>query len=202
VASPADPRCGLPGPVMATHASRSRGQGRTKRGVRPAHGPPPTVEMIAKRLPETCWYRRPGSEGTPGPIVSELPTRQAIRGREGRPDRAVRLGGKRTAGAEPSHWDYLSNAPLRPRRPTFVWLSSVRWALEQRFEEAKPALGREPYDGRKSPGWYPHLRRCMRAPVFLWHVPVCWGEKSTGLAPLPDADVSGRGPPLTPVDDG
>ena len=117
------------------------------------------------------------------------------------PDRAVWLVLKRTVGAEPSSWYYLSNAPLSTRLPTFVWLSRVRWAIEQRFEEAKTELGMDPYEGRKYPGWYPHMLLCMLAHFFLWHVKIHFGEKSTGLEPLPDADVSGSGPPLTPVDD-
>jgi SRSO17 transposase len=186
---------------MEPHAYRSRGKARTKRVVRPADGPPPTVEMIAKRLPETCWYRRTVSEGTQGPIVYEFTTRQVTLCREGMPDRAVWLVLKRTVGAEPSSWYYLSNAPLSTRLPTFVWLSRVRWAIEQSFEEAKTALGMDPYEGRKYPGWYPHMLLCMLAHFFLWHVKIRFGEQSTGLEPLPDADVRGSGPPRTPVYD-
>jgi SRSO17 transposase len=201
VATPADTRCWLHGPVMETHAYRYRGKARTKRVVRPADGHPPTVEMIAKRLPETFWYRRTVSEGTQGPIVYEFTKRQVTLCREGMPDRAVWLVLKRTVGAEPSYWYYISNAPLSTRLPTFVWLSSVRWAIEQSFEEAKTELGMDHYEVRKHPGWYHHMLLCMLAHFFLWHVKIRLGEKSTGLDPLPDADVSGSGPPLTPVYD-
>jgi SRSO17 transposase len=101
VAIPADTRCWLHGPVMQTHSYRYRGKPRTKRMVTPKDSHPPTVEMIAKRLPETCWYRRTVSEGTKGPIVYEFTKRQVTLCREGRPDRAVWLVLKRTVGAEP-----------------------------------------------------------------------------------------------------
>jgi hypothetical protein len=44
---------------------------------------------------------------------------------------------QRTLGAEPTSWSYISHAlgstPLR----VFVWLSGVRWAIEQGCEEPK-----------------------------------------------------------------
>jgi SRSO17 transposase len=202
VAIPADTRCGLHGPVMETHAYRDRGQARTTRMVTPEDSHPPTVERIAKRLPETCWSRRTVSEGTKGPIVYECSKRQVTRCREGMPDRAVWLVLKRTVGAEPSSWSSLSNAPLRTRLPTLVWLSSVRWAIEQSFEEAKSEPGMDHDEGRKHPGWHHHLLICMLAHFFLWHVNIRLGEKSTGLDPVPDADVIGSGLTVTPVYDG
>jgi SRSO17 transposase len=158
--------------------------------------------MIAKRLPETCWYRRTVSEGTKGPIVYEFTKRQVTLCREGRPDRAVWLVLKRTVGAEPLYWYYISNAPLSTRLPTFVWLSSVRWAIEQCFEEAKTELGMDHYEVRKHPGWHHHMLICMLAHFFLWHVKIRLGEKSTGLDPVPDADIIGSRLTVTPVSDG
>ena len=199
VAIPADTRCWLHGPVMQTHSYRYRGKPRTKRIVTPKDSHPPTVEMIAKRLPETCWYRRTVSEGTKGPIVYEFTKRQVTLCREGRPDRAVWLVLKRTVGAEPSYWYYISNAPLSTRLPTFVWLSGVRWAIEQGFEEAKTELGMDHYEVRKHPGWQHHMLICMLAHFFLWHVKIRLGGKSPGLDPSPDTEVIGGGPPVTEV---
>jgi SRSO17 transposase len=201
VGIPADTRCWLNGPVMETHSYRYRGKARTKRVVTPKDSHPPTVEMIAKRLPETCWYRRTVSEGTKGPIIYEFTKRQVTLCHEGMPDRAVWLVLKRTVGAEPSYSYYISNAPLSTRLPTFVWLSSVRWAIEQSFEEAKTELGMDHYEVRKHPGWHHHMLICMLAHFFLWHVKIRLGEKSTSLDPVPDADVIGSGLTVTPVYD-
>jgi hypothetical protein len=187
---------------MAPHAYRSRGEERTKRIVSPKDSHPPTVEVIAKRLPETCWYRRAVSEGTTGPIVYEFTTRQVTLCREGRPDRAVWLVLKRTVGAEPLYRYYISNAPRSTRLPTFVWLSGGRWAREQCFEEAKTEPGMDHYAVRKPPGWQHHRLICMLAHFFLWPVNIRLGEKSTGVDPVPATDVSGSGLTVTPVDDG
>jgi SRSO17 transposase len=202
VAIPADTRGWLHGPVMATHSYRYRGNARTKRSVTPKDSHPPTVEMSAKRLPETGWYRRTVSEGTKGPIVSDVTKRQGTLCREGRPDRAVWLVLTRTVGAAPWYWYSISNAPLSTRVPTFVWWSRVRWAIEQCFEEAKTELGMDHDEVRKHPGWHHHMLICRLAHFFLWHVNSRLGEKSTGLDPVPDADVIGSGLTVTPVYEG
>jgi SRSO17 transposase len=202
VAIPADTRGWLHGPVMATHSYRDRGKARTKRIVTSKDSHPPTVEMIAKRLPKPCWYRRTVAEGTTGPIVYELTKRQVTRCREGRPERAVGLVLTRTVGATPLSWSSLSNAPLSTRLPTFVWLSSVRWAIEPCFEEAKTERGMEHDDVRKHPGWHHHRLICMLAHFVLWPVNIRLGEQSTGLDPVPDADAIGSRLTRTPVDEG
>jgi hypothetical protein len=40
-------------------------------------------------------------------------------------------------GAAPSYTYAISNAPASTPLRTFVWLSGVRWAVEQCFEEGK-----------------------------------------------------------------
>jgi SRSO17 transposase len=108
---------------------------------------------------------------------------------------------KRTLGEQPSYWYYISNAPLSTRLPTFVWLSGVRWAIEQCYEEAKTELGMDHYEVRKYPGWQHHMLICMLAHFVLWHIKIRLEEKSPGLDPPPDADVIGDGLTATEVYD-
>jgi len=86
---------------------------------------------------------------------------------------------KRTLGAERKYTYYISNAPVSAGLRLFVWLSGVRWAIEQCFEEAKDELGMDHYEVRKFPGWNHHMLTCMLAHFFLWHLNVRLGEKST-----------------------
>jgi len=60
--------------------------------------------------------------------------------KEGQPATAVWLLIKRTLGAHPRYWYYLSTAPLSAPLRLLVWLSGVRWAIEQCFEETKTEL--------------------------------------------------------------
>jgi hypothetical protein len=44
---------------------------------------------------------------------------------------------------------YIRNAPVSVRLKLFVWLSGVRWAIEQCFEEAKSEPGVDHYVVRR-----------------------------------------------------
>src|SRR5947207_1619931 len=88
---------------------------------------------------------------------------------------STRIG--RTSFAPP-YWYDLSNAPESTTLRLFVWLSGVRWAIEQGFEETKTELGMAHYEGRKYPGWYHHILTCMLAHFFLWHLKMRLGKKS------------------------
>jgi SRSO17 transposase len=60
-----------------------------------------------------------------------------------------------------------------------MWLSGLRWSIEQCFEEAKSELGLDQYEVRKFPGWHHHILTCMLAHFFLWHLKIRMGIKST-----------------------
>jgi SRSO17 transposase len=179
VSIPADTRCWLPGPVMATKSYPSQGQRRTKRVVAATAKEPLAVEAVAKSLHDCFWYRRHVSEGTKGPIEYEFTKRQVTLCRNGLPTKTVWLVIKRTMGVPPSSWYYISNAPVSTRLPLFVWLSGLRWAIEQCFAEAKTELGMDQYEVRKYPGWHHHMLTTMLAHFFLWHLQIRLGKKST-----------------------
>ena len=71
------------------------------------------------------------------------------------------------------------STPLR----VFVWLSGVRWAIEQGFEETKTELGMAHYELRKYTGWHHHMLTCMLAHFFLWHF-VQWTQQRNHVAYL------------------
>jgi SRSO17 transposase len=179
VSIPADTRCWLQGPVMATKQYTYKGERRTKRVVAATAKEPIAVEALAKSLHNCFWYQRKVSEGTKGPIQYEFTKRQVTLCGNGLPARTVWLVMKRTLGTKPSYWYYISNAPLSARLPMFVWLSGLRWAIEQCFEEAKTELGMDQYEVRKYPGWHHHMLTTMLAHFFLWHLQIRLGKKST-----------------------
>jgi SRSO17 transposase len=84
------------------------------------------------------------------------------------------------------------SVPLR----LLVWLSGVRWAIEQCFEETKTELGMDHYEVRKYPGWQHHMLTCMLAHFFLWHLQIRLEKKSTSAYGVTSAAVIGGG--LTP----
>ncbi len=96
-----------------------------------------------------------------GPIEYEFSKRRVILSKDGLPDRTDWLIIKRTIGDNPEYSYYISNAPLSTRLKTFVWLSGLRWAIEQCFEETKSELGMDHYEVRKYRGWNHHILTCI-----------------------------------------
>jgi SRSO17 transposase len=178
LAIPAETRCWLQPLATKRHTYRYRGEERTRRVVATAHPPPRSVEDLAHEIGTTFWYRRTVSEGTKGPIEYEFTRKQVTLCKDEQPAQTVWLIIKRTCGEQPVSSYYISNAPVSTPLSLFVWLSGVRWAIEQCFEETKTELGMAHYELRKFAGWHHHMLTCMLAHFFLWHVKIRLGEKS------------------------
>src|SRR5262244_1829627 len=190
VSIPAETRCWLQRPLTTEKTYTYKGEGRAKRVVAPATQAPVTVEALAQSFASSCWYRRTVSEGTKGPIVYEFARKRVTLSKEGLPDRTGWLVSKRTLGASPTYSYYFSNAPASTPLRLFVWLSGVRWAIEQGFEETKTELGMAHYEVRKYPGWHHHILTCMLAHFFLWHLQIRLGKNSPGADGVTGADLA------------
>jgi SRSO17 transposase len=179
VSVPKDTLCWLKRPITITKEYRWRGERRTKRVLVDPNSKPLAVEDIAKNTNDYFWYRRKVSEGTKGPIVYEFTRRRVILSAAGLPKKTVWLLIRRTLGDNPQYSYFISNAPASTRLKTLVWLSGLRWAIEQCFQETKTELGMDHYEVRKFPGWHHHIMTCMLAHFFLWHLKIRMGKKST-----------------------
>jgi SRSO17 transposase len=198
VAIPAETRCWLQAPRTTDKTYTYKGAVCVKRVVVGPVQEPCTVAVLAARLPASNWYRRQVSEGTKGPIVYEFARQRVTLCKEGLPERTVWLVIKRTLGAAPLSSYYISNAPASTPLRTFVWLSGVRWAVEQCFEEGKTELGMAHYEVRKYPGWHHHILTTMLAHFFLWHLKLRLGKKSPSADGVTAADRIGCS--ATPAD--
>jgi len=178
VAIPGETRCWLQRPRTEDKTYLYKGQKRSKQRVVDAALPACPVATLAANLPASSWYRRKVSEGTKGPIEYAFARQRVTLCKEGLPERTVWLVIKRTLGTTPAYSYYISNAPVSTPWRTVVWLSGVRWAIEQCFEEGKTALGMAHYEVRKYPGWHHHMLTTMLAHFFLWHLKLRLGKKS------------------------
>ena len=179
VSVPKDTRCWLKRPMTITKSYRWGGKIRTKTALVDPDSKPLSVEELAQNINDYFWYRRQVSEGTKGPIVYEFTRRQVIVSEDGLPQKSVWLLIRRTLGDDPKYCYFISNASSSTRLKTLVWLSGLRWAIEQCFEEAKTELGMDHYEVRKFKGWQHHMLTCMLAHFFLWHLKIRMGKKST-----------------------
>jgi SRSO17 transposase len=180
VALPRDTLCWMQDPAIKEKTYRYAGEERKKRVVAETENKPISFAKLAKRTNNYFWYRRTVSEGTKGPITYEFMKKRVVLALDGKPTRSVWLIVRRPIGGGTDTYSYfISNAAQSTRLKTFVWLSGIRWAIEQCFEEAKTDLGMDHYEVRKYPGWRHHMITCMLAHFFLWHMRIRLGEKST-----------------------
>jgi SRSO17 transposase len=173
-----DMLCWLKRPMSFTKTYRWGGKVRTKTILADPESKPLSVETLAKNINDYFWYRRQVSEGTKGPIVYEFTRRRIILSAAGLPRKTVWLLIRRTLGDDTQYSFFISNASSSVRLKTLVWLSGMRWAIEQCFEETKTELGMDHYEVRKFTGWHHHILTCMLAHFFLWHLKIRLGKKS------------------------
>ncbi len=145
-----------------------------------------SAEEFALGLRSFFWYRRKVSEGAKGPITYEFAKRRVFLVHPGGGYREVWLVARRSLGADPEYAYYISNAPDYAQLPLFVWLSGLRWAIEQCFGENKTELGMDHYEVRKYWGWDHHMRVCMLTHFFLIHLAIRLEKKITQRYSVPD----------------
>lgn len=179
VSVPKDTACWLKRPMTIAKQYRWGGKTRTKTVLADPDSKPLSVQTLGRNINDYFWYRRQVSEGTKGPIVYEFTRRRIILSAAGLPKKTVWLLIRRTLSDDPKYSYFISNASSSTRLKTLVWLSGLRWAIEQCFEESKTELGMHHYEVRKFPGWHHHMLTCMLAHFFLWHLKIRLGEKST-----------------------
>ena len=88
VATPADTRGWLHPLATTTHTYTYQGQHQAKRGA-VTDTPPGTIAALARAIPAPCWYRRPGSEGTTGPMTYAFARKRIRWCKDGHPTTAV-----------------------------------------------------------------------------------------------------------------
>jgi len=176
---PEDTLCWVKNPCTITKTYKYNGKVRTKKNLSGQTKDPISVKTFANGINDFFWYRRKVSEGTKGPIEYEFTKRRVVLSHKGLPKKTIWLLIRRTLDKEPQYSYFISNAPVSVRLPTLVWLSGLRWSVEQCFEETKTELGMDQYEVRKFPGWHHHILTCMLGHYFLWHLKIRLGKKST-----------------------
>jgi len=176
---PKNTLCWLKHPGAITKQYQYGGKSLTKKVLSDHAKDPIALSTVAESISRFFWYRKTVSEGTKGPIVYEFTKRQIVLAQDGLPKKVIWLLVRRTIGDDPVYSFYLSNSPASVRLNTLVWLSGLRWSIEQCFEETKTELGMDHYEVRKFPGWHHHMLTSMLAHFFLWHLKIRLGKKST-----------------------
>lgn len=180
-----DTLCWLKQPRTIEKTYKYRDELKTQKKLVAGEKRPIQVKELAKNTDDFFWYQRTISEGSKGPIKYEFTKRRVHLSKDGVPEKCVWLIMKRTLGDKPDYSYYISNASTSARLPLFVWLSGLRWAVEQSFEETKSELGMDHYEVRKFKGWHHHILVCMLSHFFLWHLKIKLEKKSTSYYFIP-----------------
>jgi len=141
VQMPEDTLCWYKQPTVIEKTYKYRGQKQTKKVLSEKAKKPISFKELANGINNFFWYRRKVSEGTKGPIEYEFTKRSIVLSNNGLPQKTVWLLIRRTLDKEPVYSFYISNAPRSARLNFFVWLSGLRWSIEQCFRETKTELG-------------------------------------------------------------
>lgn len=145
------------------------------KGGRPFRHPRPSVEPIPVRAialdPLIPWERRSLGEGAKGPILSEIKCIRCVFC-----DGSVEHGDYMNPG--PDIWVYIrkhedgtlkyfiSNASADTPTSILDRLATMRWSIEQCFQECKSYLGMTHYESRTYAGWHRHMLMVMIAHLF------------------------------------
>ena len=152
------PRIGLP---------PYKGRGRRPSKLKVLAGQPKvkSVSDIAasKRL---SWKSVIVAEGAKGPIVAKVARIQVYLARDGLPvgDRQWLFLRKNTDGKIKYA---ISNAPKQIPFAELIKASTMRWPIEQCFQEGKGQLGMDNYEHRSWPAWHRHMIYVFLALHFL-----------------------------------
>ena len=125
---------------------------------------PVAVAQIA-RSEWVKWDTVKLAEGAKGPIISEVAAIRVIESREGLPGKECWLFMRKFPNGQIKY--ALSNAPEDTPLQTLTEASTMRWSLEQCFQEAKGELGLDHYENRSWTGWHRHMLYVFLAQLFL-----------------------------------
>lgn len=167
-----DPEIGIP---------TYKGRGAYPQKQRPLTDPVPVSEIAND--PSLSWQTVSIGEGAKGPIIAQVTRLREVEQRDGLPGKEYWLFLRRYADSEIKY--ALCNAPQDMTMEEMVRASTMRWSIEQLFQEGKSYLDMDDYEVRSYTGWHRHMTLVFLIMHFLLSVRIEFGEKN--LLTLPQA---------------
>jgi SRSO17 transposase len=163
---------------------RYRGRGRkpTKPRVTQGKAVPVGTLATAKECP---WTPVVLAEGAKGPIQAEVAALRVYPAQDGLPREEVWLFLRRTEDGQLKY--AFSNAPADTPLAALCRAATLRWPIEQCFQDGKSQVGMDHYEHRSWPAWHRHMLYVFLALHFLLHLRIRF-KKNTSL----DAAASAR----------
>jgi SRSO17 transposase len=142
---------------------------------------PKTVAQVAKSR-KTVWQSLILAEGAKGPIRADIACLRVFPAREGLPqEAAVWLLLRRSSDGQVKY--AFSNAPEEMPLSELIHASTLRWGIEQCFEDGKGYVGMGKYEHRSWPAWHRHMIYVFLALHFLLRLRLRFKKNSGADAP-------------------
>jgi len=146
-----------------------KGRGRRPTKVCVLNGQEPVIVKDLAKSSTIKWHSVILGEGAKGPIVAQAACIRVYRCRDGLPvDEPVWLFLRKNADGQIKY--AVSNAPAHTTFIELCQASTMRWPIEQCFQEAKSQLGMSQYEHRSWPAWHRHMLYVFLGLHFLLHV--------------------------------
>jgi len=168
---------------------RYGGKGRRPRKLRVVSGSAVTVAQIAGRA-ELAWRQVQLAEGAKGPIWAQVARLRVVPCQEGMPGAECWLFIRKYPDGQLRY--ALSNAPKSISFRKLTHAATLRWPIEQCFQEGKEHLGMDHYEHRSWPGWHRHMLFVFLAQLFLLRLRDRF-KKNSVTDPSPGAADGGGG---------
>ncbi|MBP1774238.1 MAG: family transposase [candidate division NC10 bacterium] len=171
------------------HVPRYQGHGRKPTHPRVTRGRAVPVRQLAqaKRCP---WTPVVLADGAKGPIRAEVAALRVYPAQGGLPREApVWLFLRRTADGQLKY--AFSNAPADTPLAELCRAATLRWPIEQCFQDGKSQVGMDHYEHRSWPAWHRHMLYVCLALHFLLRLRLRF-KKNAGPDPPAGAPPGGR----------
>ena len=188
-------------PVFRTpprvHVPRSRGRGRTPTTSRVTRGRVQTVAALAQS-PTCPWTSVVLAEGAKGPIRAAVAALRVTPAVGGLPRATpVWLFLRRLEDGQVKY--AFSNAPADTPLAALCRAATLRWPIEQCFQDGKGQVGMDHYEHRSWPAWHRHMLYVCLALHFLLRLRRQF-KKNAGLDAAASAAPPGGGAAGPPLD--
>jgi SRSO17 transposase len=142
------------------------GKGRPAERQRVLEGEKPAVSVIdIAKDPDLQWETAILAEGAKGPIAAQLSFMRVVEHRDGLPGKDLWLVIRKDANGKIKF--ALSNAPTDIPKEQLKRAVTMRWPIEQCFEDGKKYVGMDHYEHRGWPAWHRHMTYVILALLFL-----------------------------------
>ncbi len=168
-------------PETGSPSYKGRGRRPRKTKILNGHSQAKTVVEIVQSG-KCSWTSVFLSEGAKGPILADVARMRVYPSRAGLPnDYTVWLFIRRTSDGQIKY--AFSNAPENISLSDMCEASTMRWPIEQCFQDGKGEVGMDHYEHRSWPAWHRHMIYVFLALHFLLRLRIRFKKNSSFNAP-------------------